>query len=298
MIARAVCHADDNHASAAYEMTTGNAYPRAANLSNKSTREDHPHFGAAIAAVEARRCPAPPFAMVPQYLVVNGEFRSGQNGGFLGSRYDPLVPGGDPNNPDFKPVDLGLVSSLEPEQMRNRRLLLASVDEHFRRLREDSAVQILDTNYQKAFALLESGVTTKAFDIRREPVTIREKYGRNFFGQSLLLARRLIEAGVRLVHVNCMSSILGGVVNWDTHKDNFKMLKESLAPARRSWRGGPTGRSGGPKSVIGDARRRNGRVWPHAPNQWCRRSRPLAAGILGALGGSRHPGRLFLRRHG
>jgi hypothetical protein len=229
-IARAVCHADNNHASAAYEMTTGNAYPRPTNLSGKSTREDHPHLGSAVAAVEANRCPVSPFAMVPQYLVVNGEFRSGQNAGFLGSRYDPLVPGGDPNNPDFKPVDLGLGASLEPEQLRNRHLLLESINDHDRRLGKNSALQTLDANYQKAFALLESGLTSQALDLRREPAAIREKYGRNFFGQSLLLARRLIEAGVRLVHVNCMSSIFGGLENWDTHKDNFALLKHPLLP--------------------------------------------------------------------
>ncbi len=229
-VARAVCHADNNHASAAYEMTTGNSYPRPTNLAGISTREDHPHLGSAISAVESQHCPVPPFAMVPQYLVVNGEFRSGQNAGFLGSRYDPLVPGGDPSKPDFKPVDLGLVSTLEPEQLRNRRLLLESVDEHFRGRTTVPALQALDASYQKAFAMLESGLTTHALDIRREPAALREKYGRNFFGQSLLLARRLIEAGVRLVHVNCMSSIFGGDENWDTHKDNFKLLKHPLLP--------------------------------------------------------------------
>jgi hypothetical protein len=166
-IARAVCHADNNHASAAYEMTTGNAYPRPTNLAGISTREDHPHLGSAVAAMEAQHCPVPPFAMVPQYLVVNGEFRSGQNAGFLGSRYDPLVPGGDPNNPDFKPVDLGLVASLEPEHLRNRRLLLETVNDHFRRLGKDPALEALDASYQKAFAMLESGLTTQALDIRR-----------------------------------------------------------------------------------------------------------------------------------
>ena len=229
-IARSVCHADNDHASAAYQMTTGNAYPRPTNLSGKSTREDHPHIGSALAAVEAEHCPVPPFAMVPQYLVVNGEFRSGQNAGFLGSRYDPLVPGGDPNDPDFKPVDLGLGASLRPEHLRNRHVLLKSINDHFRRLAKGAAVRSVDANYEKAFALLESGLTGEALDIHREPTSLREKYGRNFFGQSLLLARRLVEAGVRLVHVNCMSSIFGGLVNWDTHKDNFAMLKHPLLP--------------------------------------------------------------------
>jgi uncharacterized protein (DUF1501 family) len=229
-IARGVCHADNDHASAAYGMSTGNAYPRPTNLAGKSTREDHPHLGSAVAAVEASRCPVPPFAMVPQYLVVNGEFRSGQNAGFLGSRYDPLVPGGNPSSPDFKPVDLGLGPSLAPEQLRNRRQLLKSVNDHFGRLGKDAPLRAVDAYYEKAFALLESGLTSEALDIHREPAAIRERYGRNFFGQSLLLARRLVEAGVRLVHVNCMSSIFGGLENWDTHKDNFALLKHPLLP--------------------------------------------------------------------
>jgi len=229
-VARGVCHADNDHASAAYGMSTGNAYPRPTNLAGKSTREDHPHLGSAVAAVEASRCPVPPFAMVPQYLVVNGEFRSGQNAGFLGSRYDPLVPGGDPSSPDFKPVDLGLGASLAPEQLRHRRQLLKSVNDHFGRLGKDAPLRAVDAYYEKAFALLESGLTSEALDIQREPTAIRERYGRNFFGQSLLLARRLVEAGVRLVHVNCMSSIFGGLENWDTHKDNFALLKHPLLP--------------------------------------------------------------------
>ncbi len=83
---------------------------------------------------------------------------------------------------------------------------------------------------EKAFSILETGRTRRAFDVQSEPLAVRERYGRNFFGQSLLLGRRLLEAGVRLVHVNCMSSIFGGDKNWDTHKDNFSTLSQILLP--------------------------------------------------------------------
>src|SRR5205823_1341814 len=81
--------------------------------------------------------------------------------------------------------------------------------------------------YQKAFGVLASGITRKAFDIHAEPEKVREHYGRNQFGQSILLGRRLIEAGVRLVHVNWIRILEFG---WDTHADNFSSLKDKLLP--------------------------------------------------------------------
>ncbi len=226
---RSLTHQDNNHASAAYEMTTGHSYPRSINLSGVSTREDHPNLGSAVAALETRDRAAPPFAMIPQYLVVQGQFRSGQYAGFLGSRFDPLVPGGDPNSPDFRPVDLGLVSAVEGGRLDGRRHLLHTVAGRGQPSSQ-AAVRTWDDYQERAFAIMEAGRTQRAFDLQAEPDSVRGRYGRNFFGQSVLLGRRLIEAGVRLVQVNCMSSIFGGLVTWDTHKDNFSMLKEVLLP--------------------------------------------------------------------
>jgi hypothetical protein len=230
MVVRSLTHRDNNHASAAYEMTTGHAYPRALNLSGVSTREDQPHIGSSVAALERRSRPVPPFVMVPQYLVVNGEFRSGQNAGFLGGRFDPVVPGGDPSSPDFKPVDLGLVLSVDPTRLKSRRSLLRNINAQLHSLEATLAGRDYEEHREKAFALLDAGLTRQALDIQREPKDVRERYGHNFFGQSLLLGRRLVEAGVRLVHVNCMSSIFGGLKTWDTHKDNFALLKDPLLP--------------------------------------------------------------------
>lgn len=210
-------------------MTTGHAYPRAVNQSEQGTREDHPNLGSSVSALEARSRAAPPFVMVPQYLVVNGQFRSGQHAGFLGSRHDPLVSGGDPNSPDFRPFDLGLAPPVERDRLGGRRRLLETFDGR-PRLFAEAAAREWDGYRERAFAMTESGRTRQAFDLRAEADSVRRRYGRNFFGQSVLLGRRLLEAGVRLVQVNCMSSIFGGLDNWDTHKSNFRTLKDILLP--------------------------------------------------------------------
>lgn len=231
-IVRSLSHKDTGHPSGAYEMTTGRPYPRAANLSEISTREDHPHIGSSVAAVELRGRPAPPFVLLPDYLVVNGQFRSGQNAGFLGNRFDPLVPGGDPNTPDFRPVDLGLGEAFDAAQFRARRALLVSLNASRRDLQQDRTIHDFDGYHERAFDILAAGRARQAFEIRAESEQTRDRYGRNQLGQTVLLGRRLIEAGVRLVHVNCMSSVLAPMATWDSHKDNFNILKnERLPPA-------------------------------------------------------------------
>jgi hypothetical protein len=226
-VVRSLTHRDNGHPSAAYEMTTGHRYPRAMNLADISTRDDHPHVGASVAATAGRSCAVPPFVLVPDYLVVNGQFRSGQNAGFLGTRFDPLVPGGDPSRDDFRPLDIGLGQTVESARLEKRRALLRRLEDH---TAGDATAAEMDSYREKAFTLLETERARGAFDVHAEPERVRERYGRNFFGQSVLMGRRLLEAGVRLVHVNCMSSIYGGDKNWDTHKDNFNMLSQILLP--------------------------------------------------------------------
>jgi hypothetical protein len=233
-VVRSLTHRDNGHPSAAYEMTTGHAYPRAMNLADVSTRDDHPHLGSSVAAISGRTCPVPSFVLVPDYLIVNGQFRSGQNAGFLGRRCDPLVPGGDPSAAAFRPADLGLGASVEVARLRGRRTLLNDLAARAPRGPDArppaDLFQEMDSYRKKAFSLLETGQVRRAFELQAEPRAIRERYGMNFFGQSVLLGRRLLEAGVRLVHVNCMSSIYGGERNWDTHKDNFNLLSQTLLP--------------------------------------------------------------------
>jgi hypothetical protein len=214
---------DAAHSTAAYEMTTGRRFPRSGEA--VSTRDDHPHHGSVVSAVRARDSTAMPFVMVPDYLVVNGEHRGGQYAGLLGPRHDPFIPSSLAGR-----ADLGLEQRVEPSRLRSRADLLAALEARSHRLDRDPGVAAFDAFRQKALSIIEKGAARRAFDLDAEPEGTRERYGRSQLGQSVLLARRLVEAGVRLVHVNCMSSVLELDRNWDTHKHNFQTLKDVLLP--------------------------------------------------------------------
>ncbi len=228
-VIRSLCHRDFNHPSGVYWMVTGHPYHKGigSGLSENISREDHPHIGSQLTAVEGKRDKAvPPFVTLPDYIAVNGPVRAGQHGGFLGGKFDPLVPRGDPNSPDFRPWELGLGQLVGVDRLQDRRTLLDQLNHQVRNI-ETGSTRTMDGYYQKAFGVLSSGKTRDAFDIHSEPAAIRERYGRNRFGQSVLLGRRLIEAGVRLVHVNWIRILEQG---WDTHNDNFNALKDKLLP--------------------------------------------------------------------
>ncbi len=227
-VVRSLTHRDTNHPSGCYWMLTGHEYPRASGLSENLSRDDHPHIGSALTAVGNRRDRAvPTFVTVPDYIAVNGPIRAGQHAGFLGGRYDPLVPHGNPNSEEFQPADLGLVPTVSAARMHDRRGLLASVGEQQRYLDQLVQGRSLDNFYQRAFNVLASGHTQRAFEMSSEPESLRERYGRNLFGQSILLGRRLVEAGVQLVQVNWIRILEQG---WDTHNDNFNALHNKLLP--------------------------------------------------------------------
>jgi hypothetical protein len=229
LVIRSLAHRDTNHPSGCYWMMTGHPYHKGvgSGLSEQISREDHPHIGSALTAVEGKNHRAvPPFVTVPDYIAVNGPVRAGQHGGFLGGKFDPLVPRGNPNSPDFKPWDLALVPAVETDRLQGRRTLLGQVDGGLRQL-DRVAARSLDGYYDKAFGVISSGKAQKAFDLTAEPDRVRDRYGRTMFGQSVLLGRRLVEAGVRLVHVNWIRIREFG---WDTHADNFNELQNKLLP--------------------------------------------------------------------
>jgi uncharacterized protein (DUF1501 family) len=119
---------------------------------------------------------------------------------------------------------------VEATRLTDRTKLLSAFDSSFRALDRDASVASFGAFRQKALSILEKGTTRRAFDLSQEPAASRDRYGRNLLGQSVLLARRLVEAGVGLVHVNCMSSVLDPDHNWDTHKNNFRTQKDVLLP--------------------------------------------------------------------
>src|SRR5262249_40411772 len=153
---RSLTHKDTGHPSAAYEMTTGHPYPRGMNQAEISTREDHPHLGAAVAALVGKSSNGPPFALVPDYLVVNNQFRSGQNARVLGKRFDPLVPGGDPSREDFRPREMGLAQTIEAPRLRGRRALLETLNGRAGASETSDATGEMEAYREKAFSLLET----------------------------------------------------------------------------------------------------------------------------------------------
>src|SRR5262249_26009198 len=142
---------------------------------------------------------------------------------FLGDQFNPFEVNEDPAAAVFRVRDLALPTKADRDRLERRYAMLTDIDKYQKNI-EESAEEIKsrDAFYEKSHALITSPNAKRAFDIAAEPEKVRESYGRNQFGQSCLLARRLIEAGVQFVTVTD-----GG---WDTHVDNFKSLKTRLLP--------------------------------------------------------------------
>ncbi len=218
---------DATHGTGAYEVTTGHRYPRPGESVYSPT--DFPHYGSVVSAVDGGQS-VMPFAMLPSYFIVNGDLRGGQNAGMLGARHDPFVPGGGPGGPTWKLMQSTFAPQIEVPRLRHRGKLLSALDAKFSEHLKSPVFAEMDGFNQRAFSLLEKGTVRKALDIETEPQKNLERYGKNDLGESSLLARRLVEAGVRLVQVNCMSTILDSSHSWDTHYNNFTTLKERLLP--------------------------------------------------------------------
>jgi hypothetical protein len=149
----------------------------------------------------------------------------GQHAGFLGPKHDPWQITRNPNGSDFRVDSARLANGLDLNRLGERQTLLAQVDQQQRWLEELASSRRLSDQQQLAFSVLTSGRIAQAFELDREPAPIRDRYGRHPFGQSLLLARRLIQAGVPVVQAN-----MGHVQNWDSHSDIFPTLQRRLLP--------------------------------------------------------------------
>jgi hypothetical protein len=156
----------------------------------------------------------------------------GQTGSFLGKTCDPFFVGENPNRSDFRLPELTLPASLPLERLDDRRGLLRMIDRQGDLLGNSETARGIDAFYDRALTMLASPKVKDAFDLSRESSTLRDAYGRTTYGQSCLLARRLVEAGVRFVTVYYSKSIgnSGDSGGWDTHGDNFNKLKNTLCP--------------------------------------------------------------------
>jgi hypothetical protein len=225
-IVRTVHHHQLNHNTGMYWSIVGRPYPFDSTLINP-TRADYPSFGTLIGWLARRdgyTGPLPPYVITPApHCDSIAYITPGQFGGCLGARYDPFVLNSDPNAPNFRVPNISLADWMTATRLGDRRTLLGRLDD-WPPVAGVSPVGF-EVNRAKAFSLVTSKEVQRAFDLTREPPKLRDRYGRNSWGQSHLLARRLIEAGVRFV-----STVNGPSITWDTHADNFNRLKKRLVP--------------------------------------------------------------------
>jgi hypothetical protein len=232
-VLRAVVTKDQAHSSSGYQMLTGvphqplsqeNVVSKAPNLS--------PSHGAIMRALRADRDGLPSAITLPRHIANDGEILwPGQTAGVLGRQFDPWLITCDPSQADFQVPDLALPAEISGDRFSSRRQLLAALNDGHRQLELAAAGGQFSHHARQAFDLLAGRAARRAFEINEEPDQLRDQYGRNRFGQSLLLARRLVQAGVSLVQVNWTK--IEEVKNngsWDTHNNHFGDLKGFLMP--------------------------------------------------------------------
>jgi hypothetical protein len=227
---RSMTHRASNHNPASYYALTG-VPPVRDIVAVGTTPDDYPNPGAVVSRFLPVQRPLPTFVQLSPPLVGDAETNvGGQNAGFLSAAYDPLKITGDPDDPDFDVQELSLPGGIAGARMDRRRSLLATVEEGFPLIGEMPDLDRMSTYYRRAYQLVTSPESRRAFAIHQEPAHVRDRYGRHTYGQSLLLARRLVEAGVRLITV-----YWGGALNnpddfWDTHRGNITKQRDRLLP--------------------------------------------------------------------
>ena len=228
-VLRTCAQTSTHHQSAAYEALTG--YPPSRDIvALTATPADHPNLGSVVARFAPGRSALPRFVQLPQLASDVGNLTPGQFAGFLGRAYDPFAVQADPSRPGFHLAELSLPADVSSSRLAGRESLRRQIEQQTRTMERSAATRALDVYQRRAVGLLASPAVQRAFDLRREPMRARERYGMNTLGQSCLLARRLVEAGVKLVTV--CSGFNGKTPQdaWDTHKNNFSLLKSKLLP--------------------------------------------------------------------
>jgi len=230
-LVRSVTHTDNNHSTAAHWMATGYAH-RVSQENFVASRRDHPHVGSVVAKLTSGRSQLPRYVNLPERSHNdNGALTPGQDAGFLRGVYDPFWIESHPDSKDFEVPSLRMHEDLSTVRLRARSNLLQTFDAA--RPQFDWAQQVEGTDLydQQALDLIASSAAHRAFDLRQEDAKMRDRYGRWAFGQSLLLARRLLEADVKLVTVNWPRHKSPKIFkHWDTHSNGFKVLKDQLIP--------------------------------------------------------------------
>ncbi len=206
-VVRSMTHGEADHARGTHNMFTG---------WRPSPAVQYPSIGSIVSHELGSRNDLPPYVCIPSQP---NEFAGT---GFLGSAYGPFSLGADPASGGFKVRDLNLPGGVDDKRFAERRQMRTVVDAHFSALEKSDALDGMDAFYQRAYAMISSDKARAAFDLEKEPAPLRDDYGRNEAGQRMLLARRLVESGVRFV-----SLTYGG---WD-HHDNIRHGVSTQMPA-------------------------------------------------------------------
>ncbi len=226
---RSMTHPDVNHTTATHHLLTGRAAPAG------TLKDDWPNYGAMLAKLGRGQGPLPPYvSMMP--VVPNGaprfvEESHGQGAGLLGPLFNPMRIDADASKPDYQVGAFSLSADTSPARLNDRIALHRQLDRQVQAMESQLELGAMGAHYQRAFSLLAKPDVTEAFDLSREPLKVRERYGMNVHGQSVLQARRLVEAGVPVVTVFWPNDGITNVsVYWDTHNRNFIDLKSRLCP--------------------------------------------------------------------
>lgn len=178
---------------------------------------EYPHVGCVLSKLKGPKGDVPAHVLMPRPIGnTGGNMPHGQTAGFLGKTFDPFVLNADPSTPNFKVPDMLPPDYLTAMRVDRRRDWRAMVDQTVSRFETSQDARLLDTTFHQAYTLMSSQKARDAFDLAKEPDSVRDRYGRNRFGQSCLLARRMIEAGVRFVTVNMFETVFDEIT-WDIH---------------------------------------------------------------------------------
>jgi len=224
---RSVHHKMKHHNSAGYYALSGHE-PPSDDQRLRDLPELYPAYGSVVDRLAPSRGAIPTFVSYP-YTLRDGSITPGQHASFLGKAHDPLFFEEDPNSDQFSLPQLSVPADLDSDRLTRRRDLQKFIDNQSRLLDDNETIRGFDQYYDKALNMLTSSKVRKAFDLSQEGDEIREKYGRTTYGQSVLLARRLAESGVKVTTVYFSNSIGGRTIGsggWDTHGfDGSRMYK-------------------------------------------------------------------------
>ena len=233
-VLRAMATDDNAHSASGYWMLTGNPHsPKNAENSLPGPPNDWPCMAAVVRHLKGDAGPLPGSIRLPEEIWNTGRLLwPGQDAGWLGSHADPWLVNCDPNAPDFRIPDIALPAELTSERFAQRRDFLSQLNRSLDKMQSSPQLQRWGAWQSKAIDLIRTKETQNAFSIDQESQATRDRYGRNRFGQSVLLARRLVESGVSLVQVNWTrwKDDPDNAPAWDTHAKNAERLKTVLMP--------------------------------------------------------------------